>query len=470
MLRFVHTITTITALWRQLLLALLCLAPLGLGAQAPAQGVRLDIDGPIGPATSDYLHRAMAQAQESGAELIVLRMDTPGGLDSAMRDIIKDILASTVPVVSYVAPNGARAASAGTYILYASHVAAMAPATNLGAATPVSIGPTPSTPKPPQAPQPEGEAEEKQPPQDNSNDGAMRRKVVNDAVAYIRGLAKMRGRNSEWAEKAVREAASLDAKAALEEGVIDLIAENEADLLAQLDGKSLNVLGVEQTLHTAGMHLRPMEPDWRSRLLAVITDPNIAYILMLIGIYGLILEFANPGTIIAGVVGAICLLLALFAFQVLPINYAGVGLILLGIALMVGEAFAPSFGALGIGGVVAFVIGSVILIDTDVPGFGIDIALIGAFALFSALLFVFVIGMLVKARRQPVVSGSEEMVGAEGTVVDINEHGATVRVHSELWRARCSSPLQEGQRIRVNRLDGLTLEVAPLAEEGNKGG
>jgi membrane-bound serine protease (ClpP class) len=437
------------------LLLLLVLPP----ALAAPHGLRLDVEGPIGPATRDYIHRALERAAGSGEELVLLRLDTPGGLDSSMRDIIKDILASPVPVVVYVHPNGARAASAGTYILYAAHVAAMTPATNLGAATPVQIAPTGIAPEPP-GQEPE-QGDKKQP-----RGSAMERKMVNDAVAYIRGLATLRGRNADWAEKAVREAASLPAEEALKENVIDLMAADVDELLTKLHGRPVQIMGEERKLDTTGMVLETVEPDWRNRLLATITDPNIAYILMLIGVYGLIFEFANPGSILPGVVGAICLLLALFAFQVLPVNYAGLALILLGIALMVAEAFVPSFGALGIGGVVAFVIGSVMLLDTDVPGFTIAWPLIGAFALTSALLFMVVLGMVFKARQRPVVSGAEELIGASGEALDEFGDGGTVRVHSELWRARSAVPVHRGQRVRVTGRDGLTLTVEPTDQGG----
>lgn len=440
----------------------LTLWPLWLPAQtAPAQqGVRLNITGPIGPATSDYFHRGLMDAEAAGAPFVVLQLDTPGGLSSSMRDIIRDILASPIPVISYVSPSGARAASAGTYILYASHVAAMAPATNLGAATPVQIGPGATSPLPEGDKKDKGEA---------PSGDAMKKKVVNDAVAYIRGLAKLRGRNADWAEKAVREAASLDAQEALSLDVIDLIAKNIPDLLQQIDGRTLEVQGKSVVLHTAGLTLRDIQPDWRSRLLSIITNPNIAYILMLIGIYGLIFEFSNPGTFLPGIVGAICLMLALFAFQVLPINYAGVGLILLGVALMVAEAFAPSFGALGIGGVIAFVIGSVILMDTRAPGFGISVALIGAVALFSALLLVLMLSMIVRARRRPVVSGAEELVGASAQALEEFEHEGTVRTHGERWRARTTTPLHKGQWVRVVAREGLTLDVVPEQKAEHKG-
>jgi membrane-bound serine protease (ClpP class) len=421
--------------------------------------VWMDVEGAIGPATSDYVDRVLAAAAEERAELVILRMDTPGGLDTAMRGIIQSILASSVPVVTYVSPSGARAASAGTYILYASHVAAMAPATTLGAATPVQIGGMPGVPESPEEP------EKKSKPENNdTNNDAMTKKMVNDAAAYIRGLAELRGRNAEWAEKAVREAASLTAEQALQMRVIDLVAVDMSQLLTQLHGRKVNVLGQERVLDTQGIVLTHREADWRSKLLAVITNPNVAYILMLIGIYGLIFEFSNPGAFLPGIAGAICLLLALYAFQVLPVNYTGLALILLGVALMVAEAMAPSFGALGIGGVVAFVVGSIILMDTDVPGFGVSLPLIGAFALFSSALFTVLLMMVFKARKRPVVSGQEELLGATGIVTADFETDGTVRIHSENWRARSNAPVRRGQRVRVQKIDGLTLWVEPVAD------
>ena len=426
-----------------------------VSAEAVSKSVfQLTIDGVIGPATEDYVERALETASLQQAELVVILMDTPGGLDSAMRGIIKNITNSSVPVAVYVAPTGARAASAGTYILYASHIAAMAPGTNLGAATPVRLeGISP--------PDIKGKDKTDKSGAENNKD-TLKRKTINDAVAYIRGLAQLRGRNQEWAEKAVREAASLPASDALKQNVIDIIATGMADLLQQIDGREVLIQGQKRTLKTAGLTLIEINPDWRSRLLSVITNPNVAYILMLIGIYGLIFEFSNPGAIVPGTVGAICILLALYSFQLLPINYAGMGLILLGIALMVGEAFEPSFGILGIGGVVAFVIGSIILMDTDAPGFGIDLSVIVTFAMTSVIIFSFVVGMAIKARRRPVVSGQEELLGSEAWVLEDFDQKGRVNLHSENWNALSDTPLRKGQQVKVIDIKGLTLKVEPL--------
>jgi membrane-bound serine protease (ClpP class) len=421
------------------------------GADNPV--IQLIVEGAIGPATDDYIGRALDTAAERNAELVVIRMDTPGGLDSAMRGIIKSITKSAVPVATYVAPTGARAASAGTYILYASHIAAMAPGTNVGAATPVKIGGGAPMGR-------QGEDEEEKPSEDSTGD-ASDQKIINDAVAYLRSLAELRGRNQEWAEQAVREAASLPASEALELGVIDIVATGMADLLKQVDGRQVTVQGQQRTLQTAGSVVDQLAPDWRSRFLSVITNPNVAYILMLIGIYGLMLEFSNPGAIVPGTIGAISLLLALYAFQLLPINYAGMGLILLGVALMVGEAFQPSFGVLGIGGLTAFVIGSIILIDTEAPGFGIDISVIISFSIISALVFIVVIGMAIKARRRPVVSGMEQLVGADAMVLADFDREGRVSIHSETWKALSSAPVRKGQEVKVSGIQGLTLLVEP---------
>jgi membrane-bound serine protease (ClpP class) len=394
-------------------------------------------------------------------------MDTPGGLDVTMREIVKKIIASPVPVVVYVAPGGARAASAGTYILYASHVAAMAPATNLGAATPVQIagpGGLDGDRDKPGGVEPKDAAKAKP----DSSDNAMAHKMINDAVAYIQGLAKMRGRNAEWAEKAVRDAASIPAEEALELHVIDLLAADREDLLRQLHGRKVTISGQEITLATQHAVIESIEPDWRDKLLAVIANPNVAYILMMIGIYGLILEFYNPGTVLPGTIGAICLLLAMFAFQLLPVNYAGMALIILGIALMLAEAFAPGIGILGLGGVAAFVIGSVILMDTDAPGFGINPGLVGGFALSSAAVFILAVGLLVRSRRMPVVSGKEEMLGAQGEALEDFAETGMIRIHSENWRARSGKAIHKGEKVVVNALEGLTLIVTPIKTEEHK--
>ena len=424
--------------------------------------VLLNISGAIGPATGDYVHRGLGQARERGATLVILHLDTPGGLDTAMRRIVQDIIASPVPVATFVAPSGARAASAGTYILLASPVAAMAPATTVGAATPVRIGGTPL---------PGGqEPADKQPSQNDKKKPlptkpGMDEKVLNDAVAYIRGLAQLHGRNVAWAEKAVREADAIDAREAVKLKVADLIATDVTDLLARLDGREVRVQGKAVILKTAGLNPERYDPDWRNRLLSAITDPNVAYILMLLGIYGLFFELWNPGFLLPGVIGAICLLLALYAFQLLPINYAGLGLILLGIGFMVAEAFVPSFGVLGMGGVVAFVVGSIVLMDTDVAGYTVAWPLIVSVAILSTVFFIGVAAFALRARRRRVVSGQEEMIGAVGVARDDFTDAGRVRVHSEEWQARSTTAIRRGQKVTVSAMDGLILQVKPESTE-----
>jgi membrane-bound serine protease (ClpP class) len=454
--------------------AMLLLLPL-FGLAAPV--VVLNVQGPITPASADFIERGLQQATAERALLVVLQLDTPGGLDTSMRQIVRDILASPVPVAGFVAPGGARAASAGTYILYACHIAAMAPGTNLGAATPVQVGGLPGSEPEPGKPKPSADSPARKPDERREQNAArddnplddnlpmkdtMSRKMIHDAAAYIRGLAQMRGRNQEWAERAVREAVSLSATEALNLGVIDYVATDVSDLLKQANGRRITVLGRDLTLDTGSAMVEMVEPDWRVRALAVITNPAVAYVLMLVGIYGLFFEFSNPGFVLPGVAGAICLLLAMYAFQLLPVSYAGLALILLGIAFMVAEAFLPSFGALGIGGIIAFVAGSLMLIDTDMPGYGIPWPMIVTASLASALFLVFVIGMALKARRTPIVSGREELIGAVGEVLEDTPGEGMARIHGELWSVRCAQPLVHGQKVRVTGIDGLVLQVSPV--------
>ncbi|HGF5183201.1 NfeD family protein [Vibrio parahaemolyticus] len=426
------------------------------------------VKGAIGPANSDYLTREIEQAQINGVSLVILKMDTPGGLDSAMRDIIHAITTSTTPIATWVGPSGSRAASAGTYILLASHVAAMAEATNLGAATPVAIGGAPQAPSSDDGKDKEA-SDENKPNAEKSGaqvpaKTAMEKKVINDAKAYIKGLAKLHDRNAQWAEKAISEAASLDAEEALELNVIDVIANSPEELVTAINGKSVKVNNLPVTLSLENPIWVERTPDWRAEMLAVITNPNVAYILMLIGIYGLLLEFYNPGVGLPGVLGGICLLLAMYALQMMPVNYAGLGLLLLGIALMIAEAFSPSFGILGLGGVVAFVLGSIFLMDSELPGFQIALPLIFGIAIFSIALILLTIGFLLRIRGKGVTTGLETYPGKHAIVSDdfIDGQGR-VQFEGAFWQAKTEQDqeLKQGESVTIVHVKGLTLTVKP---------
>lgn len=454
-------------------LLLLLISP-GQAAEQPPVPVGalwvLKLDGTVGPSTADYLVRGIKQASASGAAAVLLRINTPGGLDSSMRDMVAAVLASPIPVICHVAPGGARAASAGTFLLYSCHVAAMAPATNLGAATPVTIG-TPLTPSPPggDSPVPGGgddQAEEgkKSPVGKSKSKSPMERKLTNDAVAYIRSLAELRGRNADWAEEAVREGASLSASSALEMGVIDLVAADTESLLRALQERRVKIGARELTLDLASAPRVIHNPDWRSEFLAVITNPNVAYVLMLIGLYGLIFEFSNPGFGLPGILGATCLLVALYAFQILPISYAGLGLMLLGVGLIATEVMMPSFGVFGVGGLIAFVVGSIMLMDTEIPAYQVAMPVIVALAVMTGALLFVILSMAMRAHRRPRVFGVESVVDQCATIEGVAAGRVMARLEGELWSVRCNQPLEEGDRVRVRAVDGLTLVVDKLED------
>ena len=430
------------------------------------------IEGAIGPATSQYFERARQAALEGGAQLVIVQIDTPGGLDGAMRDIIKHILDTPVPVVGWVGPSGARAASAGTYLMMATHVAAMAPGTNLGSATPVPVGgsmPVPKTPagaardKIEEAAADDNDERAAAPGEAENTGDAMRNKILNDAAAYIRGLAELRGRNADWAEQAVRVGANLGATEAKAQQVIELVSRDLTALMNDLDGRVVEVGERSVTLATAELPIHAIEPDWRDRLLSTLTNPTVAYVLMMAGIYGLLLEGYNPGAILPGTVGAICLLLALFAFQMLPVNYVGLALIALGLALMIGEAFAPSFGVLGVGGLAAFVLGSVFLMDTDVPGYGVHLGLIAGMAIVGAGVIGLSMVLFARSRRARVSAGSAMALAATVRVVEASGAQGWGLVNGERWRLQSTQPLTLNTSVRVTRTEGLTLYVEPIS-------
>ncbi len=440
--------------------------------------VVLEIKGAIGVATAEYLIDGIQHAEEQNAELIIIDMDTPGGLMNATRDIIQAILGSPVPVATYVTPAGARADSAGTYILLASHIAAMAPTTHLGAATPVSITGDDVTPDQPAddgddgaddvegaddgAEEADDTADDKPDSKDRSGT-AMEKKVLNDAIAYIRGLAKRHGRNADWAEEAVRDAATLTAEEALEQNVIEFIADNRTELLNLVDGHEVTINSEIVALETQGAAVERYEPNWRIKILSAIASPEIVLLLGIIGLYGLMYEGWNPGAIVPGVVGIICLMLAAYGLQVLPVNYVGLALIIVGIGLMTAEAFAPSFGALGLGGIVAFVFGAIMMFDSEIPGFGISLTFVIGLALVAALLLIWLVGYLLKFRRRRSVSGRGSIIGGIGTALQDFSGDGKVWLEGEAWTARSNVPIEKDQQVVVLALDGLTLEVEPAA-------
>jgi membrane-bound serine protease (ClpP class) len=433
-------------------------------ASAAQRAVVLDIDGVIGPAMADYVVRELHAVSPHDAGIVILRMNTPGGLDTSVRQIDTAILASLVPVATYVAPSGARAASAGTYIAYASAIAAMAPGTNIGAATPIELGGNPLAPGGDQKPQAQDkQAQDKQAadksaaPEDTET-----RKLVNDAVAYIKSLAAVNGRNADWAADAVRSAVSIPASEALALHVVDAVAADVPDLLRQIDGRTVTVAGKPFRLATAGLDVVTVPPDWRTELLVLITNPNVAFILLLIGVYGLILEFFNPGAVAPGLVGAISLVVALYALALLPISYAGAALVLFAIGLLIAETHIGAFGAIGVGGIVAFTIGALMMFPSRVPGFALSHAVVLGAVIGSAVLLLLAVAALFRSRKRPVVTGGEALIGATGEAVAWHGHEGRVRVAGEIWRARADAPLHGGAPIKVVRRDGLILLVETI--------
>jgi membrane-bound serine protease (ClpP class) len=416
---------------------------------------RIELTGPIGPAAAEYVDDSLQRANHDGADAIVLQLDTPGGLSESMRQIIASLLASRQPVLGYVAPGGARAASAGTYILYACQIAAMAPATHLGAATPVQLGG--------ENPMPFGNTPASAGTAAKPAADAETTKVLNDAIASIRSLAQLNGRNAEWAEQAVRGAATLTADEALQKHVIDLIANDTDALLAHADGRHVRIAGNDITLHVAGLAVRDYAPGARTRFLGIITNPTIAYMLLLAGVYGLVLEAFHPGALLPGVAGAICLLIGLYALQLLPVNYAGLTLMALGIGLMLTEALFPSVGAIGLGGVIAFVLGSVMLFKSGVPGYGVNLGVIGGIAISAMVVLALLLRLVMKSRRARPFNGDGQMLLTTGELLQPVTAGGEswARVSGEQWRVRCESALPAGARVRVVGRDGLLLRVTP---------
>ncbi len=451
-------------------LTFLALVTLSFSVRADGTAVVLDLEGALGVATAEYIIGGIEQAEEEGANIVIIRMDTPGGLVSPMRDIVQSILGSEVPVVTYVSPGGARADSAGTYILLASHIAAMAPTTHLGAATPVSLTGDDLSPG-------EDEAEDNDPATEEDTEDAsdeasdepesapstaMERKVLNDSISYIRGLAEAHGRNADWAEDAVRHAATLTASEALEMNVIDLIADNRDELLEAINGREVQLNNEAFTIDSESLAVKMIEPNWRLKILNTIASPEIAILLLMVGLYGLMFEGYNPGAILPGVAGVICLLLAAYALQVMPVNYAGLALITVGLILIIAEAFVPSFGALGLGGIVALIFGSIMMFDSGIPGFGISITFVVTLALAMGGILLWMVSYLLRLRRRGAVSGRESILSGVGVAVEAFEGDGHIWLESESWAARSDRPVQKGQNVSIKRMDGLVLDVEPI--------
>lgn len=454
-------------------LALVALLVISSNARAAGTAVVLDLEGALGVATAEYIIGGIEQAEEEGANIVIIRMDTPGGLVSPMRDIVQSILGSAVPVVTYVSPGGARADSAGTYILLASHIAAMAPTTHLGAATPVSLTGEDLSP---------GEDENTDPAtnDDAVEDGAeedpgkatdeeerapstaMERKVLNDSISYIRGLAEAHGRNADWAEDAVRHAATLTATEALEMNVIDLIADDRDELLDAINGREVQLNNKAFTIDAESLVIKTIEPSWRLKILNTIASPEIAILLLMVGLYGLMFEGYNPGAILPGVAGVISLLLAAYALQVMPVNYAGLALIIVGLALITAEAFVPSFGALGLGGLVALIFGSIMMFDSGIPGFGISYTFVTTLALVTGGLLLWLVTYILKFRRRGAVSGRESILRGTGIAMEAFDGDGHVWLESESWAARSKVPISKDQQVSIKRMDGLVLDVEPI--------
>lgn len=425
----------------------------------------ITIDGAIGPATVEYVKRAMEIVGTRDHDLVILRINTPGGLVESTRKINAMILNAPVPIVGYVSPSGAHAASAGTYILYATHIAAMAPGTNLGAATPVRIGGSDTQGNKPKIEKnPKKDLEQKKTSNGTSVSpkSSMQTKAINDLIAYIKSLAELHGRNSKWAEKAVTEAATLTAKGALKNNVINIIAKDVSELLVKLHGRSIGLGKSPVTLNTKNMAIDHIYPDWQVQLLSIVTNPNVAFVMMLIGIYGIIFEFWHPGLIGPGVIGSICLLIGLYATNQLPLNYTGVGLLILGMAFMTAEAFLPSFGILGIGGIISFIFGSILLFDSDSPEFQLSWIVIISSALFCCALLSFILSYVWRSFKRPVMSGTENLIGAMAEVLEWSDDKGSVRAEGERWKASGMRGLRKGQKVKIVQLVGLSVIVTEL--------